>query len=451
MRRRIVAAAVAVLTAVVPVIAAPGASGQSVSGTSTGASTGASKKSTKKKTADDDIDLLRSDAETVRAEIDKTEAARTEALATLGAVTVEVERAREAERVATEAVQEAQDLVDEIDAKVAMAMRAAYTSNTVDYPIELAYLVDSNQASMRRRYMEHWAEKLDVLLDEQERARSELAVERERAADATKAVEQRQSEAQVQLTAIEELESNQIQLVSAIEQRLDSALAEAAAIEELDKAMAQQIVAREQELHAAAVASAGADRGAPAGTAAVAGNTPTKGAPVATGGPGSTAPPASAAPAPGPVASTAPPATAATPTTLPSGTSSVDVVYVRGIPVARSIAANFEAMLSAASSAGLVISGSGYRDISVQIGLRAKNCGPSDFEIWFKPSSQCSPPTAIPGRSMHEKGLAVDLTCDGVLIPSRTNKCFVWLAANAATYGLKNLPSEPWHWSTNGN
>ncbi|WNG61464.1 M15 family metallopeptidase [Archangium gephyra] len=28
---------------------------------------------------------------------------------------------------------------------------------------------------------------------------------------------------------------------------------------------------------------------------------------------------------------------------------------------------------------------------------------------------------------------------------------FVWLKANAARYGFINLPSEPWHWSTNGN
>jgi hypothetical protein len=27
---------------------------------------------------------------------------------------------------------------------------------------------------------------------------------------------------------------------------------------------------------------------------------------------------------------------------------------------------------------------------------------------------------------------------------------FQWLVANAYKYGLKNLPSETWHWSTNG-
>jgi D-alanyl-D-alanine carboxypeptidase len=51
---------------------------------------------------------------------------------------------------------------------------------------------------------------------------------------------------------------------------------------------------------------------------------------------------------------------------------------------------------------------------------------------------------------MHERGLAVDFTLDGALIGTRSNRGYVWLAANAARFGLYNLPSEPWHWSTDG-
>jgi hypothetical protein len=51
---------------------------------------------------------------------------------------------------------------------------------------------------------------------------------------------------------------------------------------------------------------------------------------------------------------------------------------------------------------------------------------------------------------MHERGLAIDFVCNGSLITSRSSECFQWLAANAPSYGLQNLPSEPWHWSTNG-
>jgi LAS superfamily LD-carboxypeptidase LdcB len=68
------------------------------------------------------------------------------------------------------------------------------------------------------------------------------------------------------------------------------------------------------------------------------------------------------------------------------------------------------------------------------------------------PASQCSPPTAIPGTSEHERGLAIDFRCNGQSIGqrARSNPCFVWLSRHAAEYGFYNLPSEAWHWSTTG-
>ena len=86
-----------------------------------------------------------------------------------------------------------------------------------------------------------------------------------------------------------------------------------------------------------------------------------------------------------------------------------------------------------------------------QIALRRAHCGADEFSTFQKPSSQCSPPTARPGSSMHEIGLAIDFTVNGQTINSRQEPAFVWLAAHAAEYGLHNLPSEPWHWSVNGN
>jgi LAS superfamily LD-carboxypeptidase LdcB len=50
---------------------------------------------------------------------------------------------------------------------------------------------------------------------------------------------------------------------------------------------------------------------------------------------------------------------------------------------------------------------------------------------------------------MHEQGLAIDFTCGGKIV-NRGDKCFAWLSANAAQFGLKVLPHEPWHWSTTG-
>ena len=52
---------------------------------------------------------------------------------------------------------------------------------------------------------------------------------------------------------------------------------------------------------------------------------------------------------------------------------------------------------------------------------------------------------------MHERGLAIDFTYAGRVIGSRSSPAYKWLAANTSRYGFYNLPSEPWHWSTNGN
>ncbi len=121
-----------------------------------------------------------------------------------------------------------------------------------------------------------------------------------------------------------------------------------------------------------------------------------------------------------------------------------------GIKVHESIVAQVQALLTDAAAAGFDLGGGGYRDPSAQIATRKSNCGTSTYAIYQMPASQCSPPTARPGQSMHERGLAIDFTAGGQLIRSRSSAAFVWLSNNAARYGLYNLPSEPWHWSING-
>ncbi len=121
------------------------------------------------------------------------------------------------------------------------------------------------------------------------------------------------------------------------------------------------------------------------------------------------------------------------------------------IEVDSSIAPNVQAMFDDSAAAGLKLGGWGYRSGQRQIELRIQNCGGnSNYAIYEKPSSQCRPPTARPGRSNHERGLAIDITSGGSTIKSRNSAAFKWLQANASRYGLKNLPSEPWHWSING-
>ncbi|MDP2788705.1 MAG: D-alanyl-D-alanine carboxypeptidase family protein [bacterium] len=119
--------------------------------------------------------------------------------------------------------------------------------------------------------------------------------------------------------------------------------------------------------------------------------------------------------------------------------------------VCNRIANGVRTMINSAWSSGYKISGWGWRTMSQQIRLRINHCGGNkDFNIYKKPSKECTPPTAPPGASRHESGLAIDLTCDGVSIQARDNKCFLWLKTNAGRYGLSNLASEPWHWSFDG-
>jgi LAS superfamily LD-carboxypeptidase LdcB len=123
-----------------------------------------------------------------------------------------------------------------------------------------------------------------------------------------------------------------------------------------------------------------------------------------------------------------------------------NLVNVRGIVVDAIIADSLNALLVAAEQDGIVLGGGGYRDPAAQRRLRRQNCPSAN-----SPASSCSPPTAKPGFSMHEQGLAIDFTYNGTTINSRSSPAFRWLAANAETYGFYNLPSEPWHWSPNGN
>lgn len=116
-----------------------------------------------------------------------------------------------------------------------------------------------------------------------------------------------------------------------------------------------------------------------------------------------------------------------------------------GMIACNDIGVKLDAMVLKAREANINLTGGGFRTFEEQTALRKKNC--TDVNN----SKTCKPPTATPGRSMHESGLAFDLKCNGVKITDQTNDCYKWLASNAGTYGLYNLPSEPWHWSTTGH
>lgn len=125
----------------------------------------------------------------------------------------------------------------------------------------------------------------------------------------------------------------------------------------------------------------------------------------------------------------------------------IRICKVQGIVVNAQIADKLDKMLNSAKAAGINLGGGGFRTMQGQIDARKTNGCPN---IYFAVASSCNPPTARPGFSNHQMGLAIDFTSGGGTIRSGS-AAFNWLKGNAATYGFKNLPSESWHWSVDGH
>ncbi len=130
----------------------------------------------------------------------------------------------------------------------------------------------------------------------------------------------------------------------------------------------------------------------------------------------------------------------------------VMTVKVKGEKVNVEIAQRFADMLLAAEEAELdLIVLDGFRSTADQVEMRKINGCP---DIWKSPAESCKIPTARPGSSNHQDGNAVDFRYrengEELKIEDHNNPAFQWLKQNAKKYGFYNLPSEPWHWSTNG-
>lgn len=96
----------------------------------------------------------------------------------------------------------------------------------------------------------------------------------------------------------------------------------------------------------------------------------------------------------------------------------------------------FLALQAAARQAGFTIGvSSGYRDSAKQAELRVKNGCPN---VWTARASECRIPTAIPGTSNHERGLAIDI--------SGSAAAKAWANAHGAQFGLHfPVGGEDWH------
>jgi hypothetical protein len=298
----------------------------------------------------------------------------------------------------------------------------------------------ATESAQKQAFLGVQASRTGDVVDQLRSAKYELERERD-VARAARAEAQRQlEEAQQRIADLAVAQVQQQQFAASLEERLSVKLAEAQALAATDKELSDQMMA-EQEALAAKV------RSIPVATPVP--ETPPA-EPPPPGGP-STPPPTDPPAGPPP---TSPPQTGPPPTTPPvvpepPRPPTPGTTWVRGIQVASSLGGRLEALMAAAELAGFRLSGWGFRSYDEQVMLRRQNCGSSAYAIYYAPSSQCTPPTAIPGTSMHEQGLAIDFRSNGGAIEERSNPAFVWLSNNAGSYGLCNLPSEPWHWSVN--
>ena len=355
----------------------------------------------------------------VAAEVDALQATDAEveaALSTLNAnVAAQTAALADAERKAAEAeealaaataeVEAKQAEIGELDAAVKEVAVAAFVR-----PPESNSVIDSlasstiGEAELKKSLLEvKSSSQLDVL-DQLERARQDLETARAAAEEASVAAEQNRNAVDAKLAEVSQARDQQQKVAADVQARLDRRLGEAASLAALDKELGAKYAAEQKAIAAAAAKAAAAAPKAPSGGGATV-----------------------------------------------SITGSGSIVSVRGIQVHKSIASQTAALLTAAENDGISLSGGGYRSSAGQIQTRRNNCGTSNYAVYQMPPSQCSPPTARPGTSMHERGLAIDFTYQGRIINSRSSPAFQWMKANAAGYGFYNLPSEPWRWSVNGN
>jgi len=253
-------------------------------------------------------------------------------------------------------------------------------------------------------------------IDALDAARQDLSTSRTAAERAQAKADKQRSAAEQQAAQLANAISLSQTTQSQLDDRIDQNLAEAASLATLDDALSKEIAAREAAIaerlrksQEEAAARAAANPGLSGGGRAL---------------------------------------SSGRPAILPAAGN---LVTVHGITVDASIGNALAGLIDAAASSGFALGGNGYRNADQQIAVRRNNCGSSQYDIWQKPASQCRPPAARPGTSMHERGLAIDFTCNGALISSYGSACYGWMRSNAPSFGFHNRPGEAWHWSTNGN
>jgi hypothetical protein len=337
------------------------------------------------------------------------------------AAMVEARRSAESSRVeadqAEAAAAQTEREINQIRTRLAAYAVSAYVSPPSEDLFRAFESSTAQEDASRRAFLDLRSGNDADAIDQLRAAKRRLDDQRERATDARAKAEAQLLMAESALRSLTEAQSEQQAFAEQVRVRLDERLSDAMYLSKLDAGFGAQIAAEEARL---AEAVSNVPVTPPGGSGGSGGSGGGSGG----SGGGSTTPPP-------------------TPTRPPLST-------VGGITVNSSIAEQLRQLLGAASAAGINLGGYGYRDINVQIQLRRQNCGTSDYAVWYAPADSCRPPTARPGYSMHERGLAIDFQSNGSFINSRSNPGYIWLAANAGRFGFINLPSEPWHWSVSG-
>ncbi|MGY6501757.1 MAG: D-alanyl-D-alanine carboxypeptidase family protein [Acidimicrobiales bacterium] len=304
-----------------------------------------------------------------------------------------------AEALAAQAAAQAE--VEELRESMARMAVDAYVSPPDQDNLSVMLTGELGTAPERQALLEMSATNRADLLEQFRAALEDLEIQSQTATDAQRRAEESRLEVERRLSSVAEARDAQAVVAAQAQQRLYQLREQAAALEADETSITNELAERERQRLAELerqLAQASAQRG---------------------------------------------------PVSVP-GQGTIQLTTVGGITVNSSIAGPLQQMLSHAASDGIILTGGGYRDSAQQIALRRAHCGSSNYAIYEMPAGQCSPPTARPGSSLHEQGLAIDFSANGSSITSRSHPGFVWLAQNAASYGFYNLPSEPWHWSTTG-
>jgi hypothetical protein len=327
--------------------------------------------------------------------------------------------AAEAAQAEADAAQTSRDL-DALRARVARYAVKAYVEPPGEELMRRFEAASAQEDATRNAFLNMQSRSDSDVIDQLRSTKARLEEELARAQAAKSAAETHAAKAEGALQSLSVAQSQQQAYASQVRQRLDETLSDAAFLSRMDAELGRQIAAEAAALARAVV------------------GVPSSGSGSGSGSGSSTTPPSSGS------GTTTPPPSGNNPYPTPALTT------VNGITVASSVAARVRGLLNAAAADGINLTGYGYRDFNAQIALRRQNCGTTQYAIWEMPPDACSPPTARPGYSYHERGLAIDFMANGRFINSRSNPGFIWLAANAGRFGFYNLPSEPWHWDTRG-